>query len=90
MFYFLDRIVLRNPIVGDIVKIHSPSLKEFYRAKIISIENKEFRVFYIDFGITETIHLSNIFELSEELKEKVLSYKFYYFVYLYLNNFNYI
>lgn len=76
MFYYIDHIAIRNPTVGDIVKVHSPSFREFFRAKIINIKNEKFHVVYIDFGSTEIIHLSDIFELSEELKKKVKLFKF--------------
>lgn len=47
-----------------------------FRAKIINIIiNEGFEVSYIDFGNTEIIQLSDIFELSNELKEKVSNKK---------------
>lgn len=70
--YDLDREAKLNPVIGDIVKVFSPSLQSFYRAKIISItDNVNFNVFYIDFGNSELVKLSDIFKLSNELKVEV-------------------
>lgn len=58
---------------GDIVKVFSPSLKDCCRAKVISIEESgDCSVFYVDFGSTEIVSLSNVFKLSDDLKKIVL------------------
>lgn len=72
---FIDRKIKENPTIEDIVKVLSPSYKDFYRAKILNIgNNNDFHVFYIDFGNTEVVQSSDIFELSDELKIKVEFY----------------
>ncbi|KAE9525099.1 hypothetical protein AGLY_014513 [Aphis glycines] len=66
-----DCEVHANPIVGDIVKVFSPRYEAFYRAKILSTEDKNcFRVLYIDYGDIEMAELCNIFELSDNLKKQ--------------------
>lgn len=70
-FFFLDRNTKINPVIGDIVKVFSNSFNDFYRAKILDINNNKFHVSYIDFGNTEFVSSNEIFELSDELKIKV-------------------
>lgn len=65
-----DRNTKPNPIIGDIVKVFSHSFQDFYRAKILNIDNNDFYVSYIDFGNTETVNSDDIFELSDELKKE--------------------
>jgi len=67
----LDRNAKTNLVIGDIVKVFSHSFQDFYRAKILNIDNNDFYVSYIDFGNTEKVHLGDIFELSDELKKEV-------------------
>ncbi|XP_029347622.1 uncharacterized protein LOC100166817 isoform X3 [Acyrthosiphon pisum] len=67
-----DRNAKTNLVIGDIVKVFSHSFQDFYRAKIINIDNKDFYVSYIDFGNTELVHLADIFELSDELKKETI------------------
>ncbi|XP_022168298.1 uncharacterized protein LOC111032328 isoform X2 [Myzus persicae] len=67
-----DRIIKINPVIGDIVKVYSHSFGDFYRAKILNIENKDFYVSYIDFGNIEKVHSADIFELSDELKKETI------------------
>lgn len=70
---FSDRKLKTNPLLGDIVKVLSPTFEDFYRAKILSVENNsDFNVFYIDFGNTEVVQSNNIFELSDDFKIKVI------------------
>jgi len=71
ILFLLDRIIKINPVVGDIVKVLSKSFGGLYRAKILNIDNNDFHVSYIDFGNTEIVHSSEIFELSDELKKEV-------------------
>lgn len=69
---YLDRKTKTNIVIGDIVKVFSPTFQELYRAKIIqNVDGVNFRVFYIDFGNTEVVESSNIFELSDNLESKV-------------------
>lgn len=70
-YFFLDRNIKINPVIGDIVKVFSNSFNDFYRAKILDINNNKFHVSYIDFGNTEFVSSNEIFELSDELKIKV-------------------
>ncbi|KAE9524914.1 hypothetical protein AGLY_014964 [Aphis glycines] len=65
-----DRNTKINPVIGDIVKVFSNSFNDFYRAKILDINNNKFHVSYIDFGNTEFVSSNEIFELSDELKIK--------------------
>lgn len=37
----------------------------------MKIENDDFHIFYIDYGNTEIVCSSNIFELSDELRKEV-------------------
>lgn len=67
----LDRNAKTNVAIGDIVKVFSHSFQDFFRAKIIDIDEKDFYVSYIDFGNTESVHLADIFELTDELKKEV-------------------
>lgn len=67
----LDRVKIINPLIGDIVKVFSHSFNDFFRAKILNIDNADFYVSYIDFGNTENVHLDQIFELSDELIKEV-------------------
>jgi len=70
--YNLDCKTKTDPVIGDIVNVFSPLYQSFYRAKIIRIvDNTDFHVFYIDFGNTEVVHLSDVFELSDTLKKEV-------------------
>lgn len=71
ILFLIDRIIKINPVIGDIVKVYSHSFGDFYRAKILNIENKDFYVSYIDFGNIEKVHSADIFELSDELKKEV-------------------
>lgn len=71
---YLDREIKKHPAVGDIVKVLSPSFKDFFRAEIKNVINNDFHVSYIDFGNTEVVQSSNIFELSNELKKEVIIY----------------
>lgn len=64
--------------MGDIVKVFSLSFGGYYRAEIKNVINTDFYVSYIDYGNTELVQSSDIFELSNELKEQV-------FFYLYIN-----
>lgn len=69
---YLDRKTKTNIVIGDIVKVFSPTFQELYRAKIIqNVDGVNFRVFYIDFGNTEVVESTNIFELSDNLESKV-------------------
>ncbi|XP_026818102.1 uncharacterized protein LOC113557019 isoform X2 [Rhopalosiphum maidis] len=65
-----DRNAKVNPAIGDIVKVFSHLFSDFYRAKILDIDNNQFHVSYIDFGNTEIVSSNEIFELSDELKIK--------------------
>lgn len=70
--HYLDRKTKTNLVIGDIVKVFSPSFQGLYRAEIINIvDNTDFHVSYLDFGNTEIIQSSDIFELSDELKIEV-------------------
>lgn len=69
--FTIDRKNKTCVVEGEIVKVFSPLYQRFYRAKIIFIINAEYQVFYIDFGQTEFVKLSDIFELSDNLKKKV-------------------
>jgi len=71
IYFFLDRNTKINPAIGDIVKVFSNSFNDFYRAKILNINDNKFHVSYIDFGNTEFVSSNEIFELSDELKIKV-------------------
>jgi len=71
VFFFLDRNTKINPVKGDIVKVFSNTFNDFYRAKILDINNNKFHVSYIDFGNTEFVSSNEIFELSDKLKIKV-------------------
>ncbi|XP_050441642.1 uncharacterized protein LOC126846351 isoform X4 [Adelges cooleyi] len=64
--------VKTEPKVGEVYKVKSPSDNQFYRGKIISIDkNTSFEVFYIDFGNTENVKTSDIFELEVQFKEMI-------------------
>ncbi|XP_060853511.1 uncharacterized protein LOC132931636 isoform X2 [Rhopalosiphum padi] len=64
-----DCEVNAKPVLGDVVKVLSPTYNHFYRAKILSAESENcFRVSYIDYGDIEIAELCNIFELSDNLK----------------------
>lgn len=68
----LDCKVNANPVIGDVVKVYSQLYRQFYRAKVISSEgNNCFCVSYIDYGDTEVVESSDIFELAENIKKKV-------------------
>lgn len=70
---FSDRKLKTNPLLDDVVKVLSPTFEDFYRAKILNIGNNgDILVFYIDFGNTEVVQSNNIFELSDDLKLKVI------------------
>lgn len=57
-----------NPVIGDIVKALSLEFQSMFRAKILNIENNgSCLVCYIDYGNTEVVQSSDIYELSEEL-----------------------
>lgn len=76
MICYLDiKIKKTNVVIGDIVKVLSPSFDQLCRARVTNIENDNFYVSYIDFGNEEIIPLSNIFELSDELKKEVYQQK---------------
>lgn len=61
-----------NLTIGDIVKVFSPTFEDFYRAKIIDITNNgDCCVFYIDYGNTEVVSPSSVFQLSDNLKNNV-------------------
>lgn len=69
---YLDQKIKTNVVIGDIVKVSSPSFQELYRAKVLQIvDDVNFCVFYIDFGNTEVVKSSDIFELSDNLKTEV-------------------
>lgn len=70
--HYLDLKIKKNPVVGDLVKVLSPEFEELlFRAEILSIENEgSIQVSYIDFGNTEIVQPSDIFELSNELLDK--------------------
>lgn len=69
---FLDRKTT-NSIIGDIVKVFSPFYQSFFRARIENIvDNTKFHVSYVDFGNTEIVNPSDIFELSDALKNEVI------------------
>lgn len=58
--------------MGDIVKVFSKPKKTFYRARIIKTLNEEwYDVINIDLGGIEKVPSSCIYELAEELQEKV-------------------
>lgn len=68
----LVNINKQNPVKGEIVKVYSHLFEDYYRAKIINIENNDkFQVFHIDFGSTEFVCLSDIFELTDNCDLKV-------------------
>lgn len=71
LIHFSDHKTKTNAVIGDIVLMFSPSFQEFYRAKIINIKNIDFHVSFIDYGNTEVVKSSNIFDLSDDLKNKV-------------------
>lgn len=74
-FYFLDRNIKTNLKVGEIVKVKSPYFNDLNRAEVLKIvDNKDIHVFYIDFGSTEVVQKQDVFELSEDLKRKVIFY----------------
>ncbi|XP_050525474.1 uncharacterized protein LOC126896591 isoform X2 [Daktulosphaira vitifoliae] len=60
----------KNLKIGDIVKVFSLSDKAYYRGKILSQNNDYFNVFYIDFGNTENVFSNQIFQLSDDFKNK--------------------
>jgi hypothetical protein len=65
-------VVNSKPVLGDVVKVLSPTYNHFYRAKILSAESENFFwVSYIDYGDIEIAELCNIFELSDNLKNIV-------------------
>lgn len=69
----LDSQVKTNLAIGDLVKAKSFLFQEFYRAEIKNIvDDKDIHIFYIDYGNTEVVQKQNIFELSEDLKKKVI------------------
>lgn len=70
--HYLDFKTKNNPTAGDIVIVSSPTFNGFYRAEIKNVIDTDFYVSHIDFGSTEVVKLSNIFELSNELKKEVL------------------
>jgi len=82
ILFLLDRNAKVNPAIGDIVKVFSHLFSDFYRAKILDIDNNQFHVSYIDFGNTEIVSSNEIFELSDELKIKVYQKVM---IYMYLN-----
>jgi len=91
LIYFLGRKVKTNSVIGDIVLVFSPSFQSFYRGKIINIvDNTDFHVLYIDFGNPEVVKFSNIFELPDNLKNKVL--KLYWIIsnFCYYSKFHFI
>lgn len=58
--------------MGDIVKVFSKQKKTFYRAKILKTNKDEwYDVLNIDVGSIEKIRSDSIYELDEELQEKV-------------------
>ncbi|VVC40574.1 Hypothetical protein CINCED_3A001375 [Cinara cedri] len=66
-----DCIPVRNLVIGDTVKVLSPSFEDLFRAKIVNIkDNGDCYVFYSDYGNTEVVSPSNIFQLSDNLKKK--------------------
>lgn len=70
--YFLDRVTSTNLDVGDIVKVFSPSFQDLYRSEIMEVVDQvQYKVLYIDFGNMEIVPKSSIFQLSDELKNKV-------------------
>lgn len=76
---FLDHNPKTNIVIGDIVKVLSPSFKDYYRAEIVSSENNDsFYVFYIDFGNKELVKSSDIVELEDNLRKKVLLNRFFF------------
>lgn len=80
MIYYLDKILKKNPNVGDIVKVYSTEFADFFRAEILTIENdNSFLVSYIDFGNTEIVKPRDIFELSNELLAKEVDIFIIYF-----------
>lgn len=71
-FFFLDQVLKFHPRLGDIVKVFSKPKKTFYRARIIKTLNEEwYDVINIDLGGIEKVPSSCIYELAEELQEKV-------------------
>lgn len=69
----LDCKIITNPVIGDVVKVFSSIYGYFYRAKILSSEGKNcFRVSYIDYGDIAVVESSYIFELSDDIKKKVI------------------
>ncbi|VVC33181.1 Tudor domain [Cinara cedri] len=65
---FINKINLN---IGDVVKVQSPSNKKVYRARIINIiNNGDCCVFYFDFGKTEVVSPTYIYELSDDLKKR--------------------
>ncbi|XP_039285394.1 uncharacterized protein LOC111062421 [Nilaparvata lugens] len=51
--------------------------KTFYRAVVVGLEDDKCKVFYVDFGNTELLPLSEMFQLPEEFQgEKVMGHRF--------------
>lgn len=67
---------MTNIQIGDIVKVPYDGMMS--RALILDKKDQDhFFVSFIDFGNEETVHINQIFELSEELKKvnkSILSY----------------
>lgn len=53
------------------MKVFSIIYNSTFRAKIIDIQANCCSVFYLDYGDTEVVELSKLFELSDDLKQKV-------------------
>jgi len=61
--------------VGNVVSVLSPYYDIQFRGKIIKrLNDGTYDVFYIDFGNTEVVQRQDVFELSEDLKRKVIFY----------------
>lgn len=65
---------MTNIKIGDIVKV--PYEGEMSRALIFDKKDQDhYCVSFIDFGNKETVHINQIFELSEELRKVNSNYK---------------
>lgn len=72
LFYFfsLETPIGKLPKLNDIIGAKSITDGLFYRAQVVKkINDVSYNVQFIDYGIEENVHLSDIVSLSTELKK---------------------
>lgn len=75
-FVSIDKIPKNDPVVGNLVKVHSLLFNGLYRAKILkNNDDGSYNVFYIDFGNIETVQSNVIYEFADKLKKPGLVVK---------------